>query len=51
MEISESDKLKVRDVTNIGHWGMANTECLIRNENDFDWFIPLIKKVYEKTNA
>jgi|GEM_PF-1119520 len=48
-EISESDKLKVRDVTNIGHWGMSNTECVIRNENDFDWFIPLIKKVYEKT--
>lgn len=49
-EISESDKLRVRDVTNIGHWGMASTECQIRNENDLDWFISLVRKVYEKTN-
>lgn len=50
IEISESDKLKVRDVSNIGHWGMGNLECTIRNENDFDWFIPLVKKAFEKTN-
>ncbi len=47
--LSEQEKLKARDVSNIGHWGMGNTECTLRNENDFEWFMSIIKKAYEKT--
>jgi len=47
-ELSEQDKLKSRDVTNIGHWGMGNTECFINNDSDFDWIINIIKKTFIK---
>lgn len=47
-EISEQASLNVRDVSNIGHWGMGNIECVVKNELDFDWLIILIQKAYEK---
>lgn len=47
-DISEQVSLKVRDVSNIGHWGMGNIECVVKNERDFDWLISLIQKAYEK---
>lgn len=47
-DISEQASLNVRDVSNIGHWGMGNIECLIKNELDLDWVSNLIKKAYEK---
>ncbi|MFH1612418.1 MAG: DUF5655 domain-containing protein, partial [bacterium] len=46
-ELSEQEKLKTRDVSNIGH-GMGNTGCIINNENDFDWLLGIIKKAYDK---
>jgi len=47
-DISEQASLNVRDVSNIGHWGMGNIECVVKNELDFDWLIVLIQKAYEK---
>ncbi len=47
-DMSEQETLKIRDVTNIGHWGMGNIEAMVRNESDFDWLVPLIKKAYNK---
>jgi len=47
-DISEQASLNVRDVSNIGHWGMGNIECVVKNELDFDWLIILIQKAYEK---
>jgi hypothetical protein len=47
-DISEQASLNVRDVSNIGHWGMGNIECVVKNELDFDWSINLIQKAYEK---
>ena len=47
-DISEQASLNVRDVSNIGHWGMGNIECVAKNELDFEWLIPLIQKAYEK---
>ncbi len=47
-DISEQASLNVRDVSNIGHWGMGNIECVVKNELDFEWLIPLIQKAYEK---
>jgi predicted transport protein len=47
-DLSEAEKIKVRDVSNIGHWGMGNTECVIRSDNDIEWFMMLVKKTYEK---
>ena len=47
-DISEFASLKVRDVSNIGHWGMGNIECFLKTEQDFEWIVPLINKAYEK---
>lgn len=47
-ELSEQEKLKARDVSQIGHWGMGQIECIIKNENDFDWILGIIKKSFEK---
>lgn len=47
-DISEQASLNVRDVSNIGHWGLGNIECVVKNELDFNWLIPLIQKAYEK---
>jgi len=47
-DLSEQETLKVRDVSNIGHWGMGNLEAYVRNESDFDWITLLIKKAYNK---
>lgn len=47
-DISEQASLKVRDVSDIGHWGMGNIECVVKNELDFDWLITLIQKAYVK---
>jgi len=47
-DLSEQETLKVRDVTNIGHWGMGNIEAMVRNESDFEWITILIKKSYNK---
>jgi len=29
-DISEQASLNVRDVSNIGHWGMGNIECVVK---------------------
>lgn len=47
-DLSELASLNVRDVSNIGHWGMGNIECAVKNENDFGWLINLIIKAYHK---
>lgn len=46
-ELSEQEKLKSRDVSNIGHWGIGETEYLIKNESDFDCLIGIIKKAFQ----
>lgn len=48
IDISEHQSLKVRDVSNIGHWGMGNIECVVQNSLDFEWLIGLLKRAYEK---
>lgn len=47
-DLSEQEKLKVRDVSNIGHWGLGNIECILTNEADFDWAINIVNKSYQK---
>ena len=47
-DLTEEEKLKVRDVTNIGHWGMGNIEVIINNDADFNLALQLIKKAYHK---
>ncbi|MFH1825293.1 MAG: DUF5655 domain-containing protein [Candidatus Firestonebacteria bacterium] len=47
-ELSEQEKLKTRDVSEIGRSGIGNTECIIKNENDFDWLLGIIRKAYDK---
>jgi len=48
-DLSEKDKLRVRDVSKIGHWGMGDIECIINNESDIEWIVSLIKISYNKT--
>lgn len=50
-DLSEQETLKTRDVTGIGHFGMGHIEAIIKNESDFDWIVPLIKKAYNKNIA
>jgi len=45
--LSEEESLKVRDVSNIGHWGMGDTEIMISNESDLQWALPIILKAYK----
>jgi len=45
-ELSEQEKLNVRDVSNIGHWGMGETEAIINAINDLNWCVGIIKKAY-----
>ncbi len=47
-DIPEQYLAKVRDVSNVGHWGIGHIECVVRDENDFNWLIPLIKIAYNK---
>lgn len=48
-ELSEQEKLKSRDVSQIGHWGMGDTEYIVKNERDFDMLVGIVKKVFDKT--
>lgn len=51
-DLAEHETLRVRDVSNIGHWGLGDIECHCTNESDLDWVLPLIKKSYHKvTNS
>jgi len=36
----------VRDVSNIGHWGIGDYQSQIKNEEDIEKVIPLIQRVY-----
>ena len=47
-ELSEQEKLKSRDVSHVGHWGMGNTEYLVKNDRDFDTLLGMIKKAFDK---
>lgn len=47
-DLTEEEKLKVRDVSEIGHWGMGNTEFILNNEEDINVVLPLLKKAYNK---
>lgn len=47
-DILKQASLNVRDVTNIGHWGMGNIECYVKSDDDFEWISELIKKAYDK---
>jgi hypothetical protein len=50
-DLSEEETLKVRDVSNIGHWGMGDIECFIINGSEIEWVINLINKSYKKLNT
>jgi predicted transport protein len=39
-----------RDVSNIGHHGMGNTEIILRSFNDLDAVFDLIRQAYNKSN-
>jgi hypothetical protein len=47
-ELSEQEKLQVRDVSNIGRWGTGETEALVNTNEDISWCINIIKKSYLK---
>jgi hypothetical protein len=48
-ELSEQERLKSRDVSHIGHWGMGETEYIVKNERDFDMLVGIVKKAFDKT--
>lgn len=37
-----------RDVSNIGHWGNGDYEIQVKNDNDLEYIISLIKQSYKK---
>jgi hypothetical protein len=45
-ELTEQEKLNVRDVSKIGHWGTGETEAIINTINDLNWCVNIIKKSY-----
>jgi predicted transport protein len=45
------DESTMRDVTNIGHFGMGNTEYSVKQAADLDGARALIKKAYAATSA
>jgi hypothetical protein len=45
-ELTEQEKLNVRDVSKIGRWGTGETEAIINTVNDLNWCINIIKKSY-----
>jgi predicted transport protein len=45
-ELSEQEKLNVRDVSKIGRWGTGETEAIINTINDLNWCASIIKKSY-----
>jgi hypothetical protein len=45
-ELSEQEKLNVRDVSKIGRWGTGETEAIINTINDLNWCVSIIKKSY-----
>jgi len=45
-ELTEQEKLNVRDVSKIGHWGTGETEAIVRTINDLNWCVNIIKKSY-----
>ena len=45
------DESTMRDVTNIGHFGMGNTEFSVKQATDLDGARALIKKAYSATSA
>jgi predicted transport protein len=47
-DLTEQEKLKVRDVSKIGHWGMGDIEFNLGSVKDFEWAINIIKKAYLK---
>ncbi|MGB7568263.1 MAG: DUF5655 domain-containing protein [Chitinivibrionales bacterium] len=47
-DLTEQETLKVRDVSQIGHWGMGDIEFSLNNLKDFEWAINIIKKAYSK---
>jgi hypothetical protein len=47
-ELSEEEKLKTRDVSKIGHWGMGNVECFVENGSEMESIVNFINKSYKK---
>ena len=45
------DESTMRNVTNIGHFGMGNTEYSVKQATDLDGARALIKKAYSATSA
>jgi predicted transport protein len=45
-ELTEQEKLNVRDVSKIGRWGTGETEAIINTVNDLNWCVNIIKKAY-----
>lgn len=50
IDLSEEEKLKVRDVSMIGHHGIGNIEYFIEKESEIERAISLINKAYKKNN-
>jgi len=48
--LTEQEKLYAKDVSNIGHHGIGNTEIRIKNSSDFSWCLNLIIKAYNENN-
>ena len=45
-ELTGQEKLNVRDVSKIGHWGTGETEAIINTITDLNWCVSIIKKAY-----
>jgi hypothetical protein len=45
-DLTEQEKLLVKDVSKIGHWGMGQIEANVNNLDDLNWCINIIKKSY-----
>jgi hypothetical protein len=45
-ELTEQEKLNVRDVSKIGRWGTGETEAILNTINDLNWCVNILKKSY-----
>jgi hypothetical protein len=48
IELTGQEKLYAKDVSNVGHHGMGNTEIFINSLSDFSWCINIIIKAFNK---
>ncbi|MBQ9017685.1 hypothetical protein IJ118_01305 [Candidatus Saccharibacteria bacterium] len=47
-ELGDIVSPKVRDISRVGHWGNGECEISVKNQNDIDSAMPIIRKSFQK---